>query len=1031
MERTLYWLGYHSSRGMRFALVGLSGVLVNSATLWALAVGLGLPIFLASTLATEVAIISNFLLNDRWTFNSGPHRYRLLERFVRYNLVALGGMVVTVTLLLALTMLTAIPLLAANLLAVMGAVGWNYLISSTLAWRTAAMPPLTAQIWGLWRRFRLPLAWLAVILALTWVVVVRPGGWGIFAALLLGLALVISSGRTAFEVRVFTLAVGTCVATLNYLSWRAGQINWHVFWIAVPLFLAELLGAAHTLGLQYTIWPRPKPKWRHNEDPTLRPIFILIPTVDEGPGVLEPTIRGALQARERYLATYPHGRVEIVVCNDGLVAGKQIWRETEALAAKLGVRCVTRTQPGGAKAGNLEYARQQVGATGEALIVIFDADQVAQPEFLLRMIPPLADSTVGWVQSGQYYRNLENPVARWANDQQALFYSVLCPGKSALNAAFICGTNVVLRAAALDEIGGFSQDSVTEDFAASIDLHPRWRSIFVRDVLVTGLGPMDLQAYFKQQRRWATGTLGVLRSHWRAIFLPVSSGLTLAQRLQYGLACTHYLCGVRDLVYIIAPILFLLTGLSPVRGAFLSDFVWHFLPYWMIAQIAFWNVARGKSGWRGIVIGFASFPVLVASLWTVVMGRRMGFTVTAKRRLASSPIRQIWPHLLAICCCLAALGAAIGRDLTGPVLVSALWVLYSTMMLIAVIWLGILDTRARGASGHAPLSLQRQLTPIRSAGRWRPVNVSVALVLSLGLMTSGTSTLPAQAFVPAREEGAPLLGVSLPYTLLADRPDEIASALGQPLGIVARTQDINDRFDRSWAARLAARGTRPALTLLFGLPGQANLDSSLPAIANGIHDEQIRRWAREMRAYGGPIYFIVLPHVDRNWAVTSAVAQGGIPQDVPRAWYRIHNLLREEGAVNVALVWAPADPANDHEYAPPSDLVDAVMLSLISYPGTSWSDPAVALQNVALRHPNVPLLLEVSASGPPEMKASWLRKVVDAAAHTPELHALLYHEGSPSPYARLTDHAAWSLLSDPESLAAMREAVNLMRDEQP
>ena len=52
-----------------------------------------------------------------------------------------------------------------------------------------------------------------------------------------------------------------------------------------------------------------------------------------------------------------------------------------------------------------------------------------------------------------------------------MFYNLLCPGKMLINSAFICGTNVVIRATALDEIGGLPQISVTEDFAASIALH--------------------------------------------------------------------------------------------------------------------------------------------------------------------------------------------------------------------------------------------------------------------------------------------------------------------------------------------------------------------------------------------------------------------------------------------------------------------------------------------------------------------------------------------------------------------------------
>ena len=149
------------------------------------------------------------------------------------------------------------------------------------------------------------------------------------------------------------------------------------------------------------------------------------------------------------------------------------------------------------------------------------------------------------MQTGQYYYNLDNPVARWANHQQGLFYRV-CVRKSTQNAAFICGTNVMLRARALD-VGGLPQNSVTEDFEASIRLHPRWRGVFLSEELAHGLGPLDLSSYFGQQRRWAIGTLGVLRGDWRALILPQWDGLSVPQRVQYALACTHYLCGLRDL----------------------------------------------------------------------------------------------------------------------------------------------------------------------------------------------------------------------------------------------------------------------------------------------------------------------------------------------------------------------------------------------------------------------------------------------------------------------------------------------------
>jgi len=321
----------------------------------------------------------------------------------------------------------------------------------------------------------------------------------------------------------------------------------------------------------------------------------------EGVAILRPTLEGIIAAREKYLAQYPHGRVTIVVCNDGRVAKAANWEETDMLAKELGVCCVTRTKGGGAKAGNIENARHELQATGDALLAIFDADQVAKPDFLLKTIPPFRDPKMGWVQTGQYYANLDNPVSRWADDQQSMFYNLLCPGKAALNAAFICGTNVVIRATALDVIGGLPQDSVTEDFAASIALHPSWRSIYLTDVLATGLGPLDVPSYLKQQGRWALGTLGVFRTHWREILLPKKHGLRIGQRVQYFLACTHYMCGLRDLIYLVSPILFIFTGIPAVRSTYLSEYLWHFIPYCLLSALALWYSARNLTGLRGIM----------------------------------------------------------------------------------------------------------------------------------------------------------------------------------------------------------------------------------------------------------------------------------------------------------------------------------------------------------------------------------------------------------------------------------------------
>ena len=520
-----------------------------------------------------------------------------------------------------------------------------------------------------------------------------------FALMLLVWAVV--RGRIgAKDAGTAALAAGVGVSALQYVFFRVQIIHWAAWGIALPLVLTEAHGLLHTLGLQYTLWPRPPLPLSTGHAPVQRPVFLFIPTVNEGTGVLEPTIQGALAARACFQSVFPEAIVTVVLCNDGFVAGYPKWRDAEQLAERYEVTCITRPQGGGAKAGNIEFARQAVGATGEALLALFDADQIAEEEFLLRTIPPFADPAVGWVQTGQYYRNLENAIARWANDQQALFYRVLCPGKGALNSAFICGTNVVIRAAALDEIGGLPQDCVTEDFAASLLLHPRWRSVFLSDVLATGLGPMDLRSYFAQQGRWAVGTLSTLRRRWRLLVLPGPGGLSTAQRVQYGLACTHYLSGLRDFVYLLVPFMFLLLGISAITGTSLTAFLGHFLPYYLLSQIAFWRAAQGKTTLRGIALSFGSFPVLLASLLLVVLNQRIQFAVTPKKRIRSKSGAPLLVQSLAAAGCLTGLILAVAApEGLGLTLLSALWLLAMLLLLSGTLWLGFQDRRRSSEEG--------------------------------------------------------------------------------------------------------------------------------------------------------------------------------------------------------------------------------------------------------------------------------------------------------------------------------------------
>lgn len=859
-----------------------------------------------------------------------------------------------------------------------------------------------------------PSSWAVTTVAATtlsagaWVAINRPGPWLTLAVVIFTAAVLWYSSMAIRQIAVSSLSVGSFVATVDYVSWRSEVVNWHSWWVAVPLFAAELFGAVHSLGIFYTVWPTREAAFSRTRDATLQPVFVVIPTVDEGVEIVGATIRASVTARDAYLDRYPQGQVTIVVCNDGRVAGYAHWADIDALAFQLGAVPITRTVGGGAKAGNVEHARDALGIHGDALMVVFDADQIAEENFLIETIPILGDESVAWVQTGQYYSNIENPVTKWAEDQQAIFYKILCPGKSASNSAFICGTNVVIRAAALDEIGGFPQDSVTEDFAASLKLHARWRSVFVPGVLARGLGPLDLPSYLKQQNRWAIGTLGVMRSSFWSL-LSRRSGLTAGQSIQYMLACTHYLSGLKDFIFLASPIVFLLFGFAAVSGATLHDFLLHFVPFFVVSQIAFWMIAGRHTSMRGIFIAFASSPTLVGSLITVVIGRKVGFKVTSKSRSGQRNWSHLIPFIGGLGAGLAAIVAGFIRDLGPAGTVSILWVGYSMVILSSILHLGVRDIqgveiRRRRTRHRRPRRWRRQLL-VTSAGL-------VAIVIVTVVAMNPNTRPPSAAAAPLSNTSGLTWGMMLAGDQTRPANPELRSA---PLGLVGRSQLISDSFDERWAGRLARRGATPWVTLTFG-SNQDDVDSGLLSIRNGRFDAQLTRWARAIRAHEGPVLLTVLPQVDGDWSVSSAVARGGIPADSSAAWNHIRYLFRTSGAANASFAWAPAVPWRDRAFAPSPSHVDAVVVSEIHRPGSPWYNINDDIAATAKAHPGKPLIVLIGAADGGTERASWLRSSLRYSAENRAVRAVAFQE-APAAVQSATAAGTWSLASDEASLA--------------
>jgi len=117
---------------LKFSFVGTTGVVVNTLALFLLYQMVGLPLLMASPLAIELAIANNFLLNDRWTFHQNGHS---VSRFLKFNLVSLGGLVIAAGTLYALVQFEGVHYLLANLVGIGLATLWNFFVNLVWTWR--------------------------------------------------------------------------------------------------------------------------------------------------------------------------------------------------------------------------------------------------------------------------------------------------------------------------------------------------------------------------------------------------------------------------------------------------------------------------------------------------------------------------------------------------------------------------------------------------------------------------------------------------------------------------------------------------------------------------------------------------------------------------------------------------------------------------------------------------------------------------------------------------------------------------------
>ncbi|ERK17149.1 Cellulose synthase catalytic subunit [Pantoea sp. AS-PWVM4] len=506
----------------------------------------------------------------------------------------------------------------------------------------------------------------------------------VFVLLLWGLAMLVR--RVPGRLSTIMLIVLSLTVSCRYLWWRYTEtLNWDD---PISLAFGLLLIGAETyswtvlvLGYFQTLWPLNRHPLSMPEEITVWPsVDILVPTYNEPLSVVKPTIYAAMGI------DWPRDKLNIYILDDGT---RDEFRE---FAASVGVQYVVRPTHEHAKAGNINHALKT--RCQSEYVAIFDCDHVPTRSFLqMTMGWFLKDKQLAMLQTPHHFfspdpfeRNLGR--FRQTPNEGSLFYGLVQDGNDTWDAAFFCGSCAVLRRDALDEIGGIAVETVTEDAHTSLRLHRRgYTSAYIRIPQAAGLATESLSAHIGQRIRWARGMVQIFRLD-NPLF---GKGLKLVQRLCYANAMLHFLAGIPRLIFLLAPLAFLLCHAYIIYAPALAIAI-YVLPHMLHTSLTNsriqgrWRHSFWSEVYETVLAWYIARPTTVA-LFNPHKGK---FNVTAKGGLVEK--RHLdWvitkPYMFLVLLNLAGIVMAFWRMAYGPsneiltIWVSLIWVIYNMVIL--------------------------------------------------------------------------------------------------------------------------------------------------------------------------------------------------------------------------------------------------------------------------------------------------------------------------------------------------------------
>jgi cellulose synthase (UDP-forming) len=690
-----------------------------------------------------------------------------------------------------------------------------------------------------------------------------------FGAVALLTLVILRRWRQAPFARILALLVMLELG-LRYMFWRTDftlvYAGFFSFIGTILLYAAEVYGfLIFLLGLIVNLSPisRAVTPVDKCDDSNLPSVDVVVPSYNEEPDLLCVTLAAAAQIR------YPTDKLAVHLLDDGgtvekrsdpdpaKAAAAQVRHlELRDLSRRFGVRYLTRERNRHAKAGNMNEALPKIYGD---LILILDADHVPTADILEKTVGFFQrDSKLFLVQTPHFFIN-PDPIERNLNTfadmpgENEMFYRVIQKGLDFWNASFFCGSAALLRRACLDEIGGFSHQSITEDAETALMLHARgYRSAYLGWPMVAGLAPETFSGFVTQRMRWAQGMVQIFMLR-NPLFI---RGLTVWQRLCYLSDSLFWFFPFARLVYLLAPTAYLFFGLK-IYHASAQQFLAYALPYF-IASLYATNIVFGRTRWPFVSYVYELIQSVFSlnAVWRTLRNPRApSFKVTPKgerldRDYLSPLARPFFRMFLVLNLAMAAGFYRIyfGNPLEAPVvIVTMLWNLFNYVIILAA--LGALYERRQLRRTHRmPANLPAELT--REDGTvWQGRVVD----LSMG----------GARFRPDRKR-APILKKSSRDPVYADEVREIFAearedlALNRsPARIVANCRRVLDVSSKKLNARgdtlsdrmddLRARGI--LIQPLVDWVTAGRIDVKQPAHGLVASREEAREWVEFVEAF--------------------------------------------------------------------------------------------------------------------------------------------------------------------------------------